>query len=200
MSSRKQKLISFFQNHSGVVRFSAILKAGFHPDTLTILEEEKKVERIGRGLYRLTDQIFGSHPDLVTACLQAPQGVICLISALSFYEATNEIPKVVDLAIVRGAHANKIDYPPVRFYRFASNTWKVGIEDHKIGGHQIKVYSLAKTVADCFKFRNRIGMDVARDALKTAVVQKRISPQEIMRFAKICRVSNIIKPILESII
>lgn len=200
MSSKTQQLIIFFQRHGGTLRFSAILKAGFHSDSLTALEGEKKVEKIGRGLYQLTNREPDSHPDLVIACLQAPKGVVCLLSALAFHEVTNEIPKAVDLAIPRGIHANKIDYPPVKFYRFALETWKAGIEEHKIESHQIRVYSLEKTVADCFKFRNRVGLDVAREALKTAVTEKRISPKEIMRYAKICRVSNIVKPILESIL
>lgn len=200
MSPKAQQLIDFFQEHGGILRFSALLEAGFHPYYLTMLEGQKKIEKIGRGLYRLTDREPGPYPDFVRACLQAPQGVICLLSALAFYEATKEIPKVVDLAITRGTRASKIDYPPVRFYRFAPETWKSGIEEHNIEGHQIRVYNLAKTIADCFKFRNRMGLDVAREALKTAVTEKRIPPKEIMRYAKICRVSNIVKPILESML
>jgi len=200
MSIKARKLMSFFQNHGGVVRFSAILKARFHPDSLMALEKEGKVEKIARGLYRVTNYTPGSHPDLVIASLQAPRGVICLISALSYHEATSEIPKLVDLAIPQGAHANRIKYPPVRFYRFAPKAWRAGIEEHKIEGHNIKVYSLAKTIVDCFKFRNKIGTNVARDALKTAVTEKKINPKEIMQHAKICRVDNIIKPILEAIL
>lgn len=200
MSSKTQQLIDFFQRHGGIIRFSAILKARFHPRLLTVLKGEKKIEKIGHGLYRLTDQEPGSHPDLVTVCLQASKGVVCLLSALAFHEATDEIPKAVDLAIARRIHANKIDYPPVKFYRFTPETWRAGIEEHQIEGHHIRVYSLAKTVADCFKFRNRVGIDVAREALKIAVKEKQASPKEIMHYAKICRVSNIIKPILESIL
>jgi len=173
MSEKTQKLMNFFQNHGGVVRFSAILKAGFHPDSLIALERAGKVEKIARGLYRVTNYTPGSHPDLVVASLQASRGVICLLSALSFYEATSEIPKHVDLAIPQGTHANRIKYPPVKFYRFASKAWEAGIEEQKIEGHKIRVYSLAKTIADCFKFRNKIGMDIARDALRVAIMEKR---------------------------
>ena len=200
MQAKTQKLIGFFQSHGGVIRFSAILKAGFHPDSLIALEKEGKVERIARGLYRLTNYIPGSHPDLVAASLQAPRGVICLLSALAFYESTSEIPKYVNIAIPRGTHANRIKYPPVRFYRFVSNAWKAGIEEREIEGHKIRLYNLAKTIADCFKFRNKIGMDVARDALKVAITEKGIKPKEIMQYAKICRVDNVIKPILEAML
>ena len=200
MKTRPQELIDFFQSHGRVVRFSAILKVGFHPDSLIALEKEGKVERIARGLYRLTDYIPGSHPDLVAVSLQAPRGVVCLLSALAFYEATSEIPKHIDIAVPQGARANRIKYPPVMFYRFAPKAWKAGIEEREIGGHKVKVYNLAKTIADCFKFRNKIGMDVARDALKVALTEKGINPKEIMQYAKICRVDNIIKPILEAML
>lgn len=200
MPAKAQTLATFFQSHGGVVRFSGILKAGFHPDSLNALEKEKKVEKIGRGLYRLTNYIPGSHPDLVTASLQAPRGVICLLSALAFHEATSEIPKYVDMAILRNTHANRIKYPPVRFYRFTLKAWESGINEHEIEGHKIKVYCLAKTIADCFKFRNKIGADVARDALKVAITDKNVKPKEIMRYAKICRVDSIIKPTLEAML
>lgn len=200
MHPKTENLIKYFQENRGIARFSLILKDGFHPDSLAVLERDGQVERIGRGLYRLTDYISGSHPDLVTASLQAPRGVVCLLSALSFHEATSEIPGYVDIAIPRNAHANRIKYPPIRFYRFAPHVWEAGIAEHEIEGHKIRVYSLAKTLADCFKFRNKIGADVARDALKVAIAEKNIEPKEIMKYAKVCRVDAIIKPILEALI
>ena len=200
MKKRMREIIGSFRDHGGVARFSAIIKAGFHPDSLAALNKEKRVEKIARGLYKLTDHAFGSHPDLVTALLQAPKGVICLLSALAFHEATNEIPHHVDIAIPQGSHAHKIMYPPVRFYRFSPKAWKDGVEVRVIGKHKIKIYNLARTIADCFKFRNKIGLGVARDALKTAITEKGVKPNEIMRYAKICRVDNIVKPILEAIL
>ncbi|MBI5057510.1 MAG: type IV toxin-antitoxin system AbiEi family antitoxin domain-containing protein [Nitrospirae bacterium] len=200
MKNNTQRMINYFKNQGGVVRFSSVLKAGFHPDSVTALVKEGKVEKIARGLYCLTDFEFASHPDLVTASLQAPKGVICLISALAFHEATNEIPRVVDLAIPRISRSYKITYPPVTFYRFAQEAWKAGIEKHEIEGYSIRVYSLAKTIADCFKFRNKIGVNVARDALKIAITEKGVKPKEIMQYAKICRVNNVMKPILEAML
>ncbi len=200
MKPKTDKILVYFQSHGGIVRFSSIRKAGFHPDALKSLEKENKVEKIGRGLYRLTGDTLGSHPDYVIASLQSSKGVICLLSALYFYKATSEIPRFVDIAIPSGSRANKIKYPPVKFYRFSPGTWEAGIEEHETAEHRIKIYSLAKTVADCFKFRNKIGADVARDAIKVAVTEKGIKPKEIMHFAKICRVDRIIKPILETMI
>lgn len=200
MSQKVKTLIKFIKEKGGVARFSAILKAGFHPDSIAVLIKTGKVEKIGKGLYQLTGSYPSSYPDLVTVSLQAPNGVVCLISALSFHEATVEIPKYVDIAIPRGTHANKIEYPLVRYYMFSRKAWEAGIDTHEIDGHKIKVYNLAKTVADCFKFRNKIGMDVAREALKTAVFDKKIKPNDIMYYAKICRINTVIQPLLETML
>ena len=200
MYPKSKSLTDFFQEHGGVARFSAMLKAGFHADSLASLEKEGKVEKIGRGLYRLMDHSIEAHPDLVMATLQAPRGVICLITALAFHEATDEIPRQIDIAIPRLTHANKIKYPPVKFYRFSKSSWEAGIEEHMVDGHKIRVYSLAKTIADCFKFRSKVGIDVAREALKTALDERKVKINDVMGFAKICRVDGIIKPIMEAII
>jgi predicted transcriptional regulator of viral defense system len=197
MQIKMQELINFFRSNGGVTRFSAILKAGFHSDSLIILEKEKKVEKIARGLYRLIDNAPESYPDLISVSLQAPRGVVCLRSALSFHEATIEVPKYVDIAIPKGTRAYKIKYPPVKFYHFNLESWEAGIEERKIECYKVKVYNLAKTIADCCKFRNKIGMNVVREVLKTAITEKKIKPKEIMQYSKICRVDNIIKPILE---
>ena len=200
MQSKSQKLMGFFRKHGGVVRFSAVLEAGFHPDSLGALAKDHKIERIAWGLYRLSDYDMGANPDLIAASLQAPRGVICLLSALAFHEATTEIPKYVDIAIPQGAHANRVKYPPIRFYHFDRRTWPAGIEKHKIGNHTVRVYSLARTIADCFKFRNKVGINIAREALKDAVAEKKVMPKEIMQYARICRVDRIIKPIMEAIL
>ena len=200
MNAKIQSLINFFESNEGAARFSEMLKAGFHPDSLAYLINAGKAEKIGRGLYMLKDSIVSSHSDLVRASLQSSRGVVCLLSALAFYEATNEIPRYVDMAIPAKTHANRIEYPPVKFYRFDLRAWEAGITEQEIDGHKIRVYSLAKTIADCFKFRNRIGADVARNALKVAISEKNIKPKEIMAYAKICRVDKIIKPVVETMI
>ena len=200
MEKKTDQIIEYFKSCGGIVRFSSIRKAGFHPDLIKKTENKGKIEKIGRGLYKLAGDNIGSHPDCLIASIQTSQGVICLVSALYFHEATNEIPRFVDIAIPTGARANKIEYPPVKFYRFSQNTWKTGVEKHGIEGHTVKIYSLAKTIADCFKFRNRIGINIAREAMKVAINEKHIKPKDIMKYAKICRVDRIIKPILETMI
>ena len=200
MTSKTKKLIDFLKKNNGIASFSEITKAGFHKDLLSSLLKSGHIEKMTRGLYKLRKWVEFSNPDLITASIKVPKGVVCLISALAFHNVTNEIPRHVELAIPKGTHPNKVDYPPVKLYSISEKMWKPGIEEHTIEGHKIRVYNLPKTIADCFKFRNKIGLDVARNALKEAVVEKKSPPSEIINYAKICRVKNIILPYLESMI
>lgn len=200
MGIKATGLINFIKKKGGLAGYAEIIEAGFGKALLKAVLDSGRIQKVDRGLYRISEGSTLPIPDLVAISIKIPKGVVCLFSALAFHEATSEIPHYVDVAIPRGAHANRIKYPPVRFYRFAPGAWKAGIEEHEVEGHKIRVYSLAKTIADCFKFRNKIGMDAARDALKISITEKGIMPKEVMRYAKICRVDNIIKPILEAIL
>ena len=200
MRNKGSKFISFLKKRGGLAGYAEILGAGFNKAILKSVLNSGQIQKIDRGLYRLTEGSLLSNPDIVAASIKVPKGIICLLSALSFHDATSEIPRYVNIAIPRGKHANKIKYPPVKFYRYAPNIWEAGLEEPEIEGHRIRVYNLARTIVDCFKFRNKIGMDVARDALKVAVTEKGIKPKEIMRYARLCRVESIIKPILEAML
>jgi len=200
MSPKEIRLIQFLKKKGGMASYSELNKAGFNKALIKVSLANKNVKRIDRGLYCLSEGMSFSNPDLVAISIKIPKGIVCLISALAFHEATNEIPKYIDVAIPRGTHESRIKYPPVRFYRFDPKAWEAGIEYREIEGHKIKIYCLAKTVADCFKFRNRIGINVAREALKVAITEKHVKPKDVMEFAKICRVDRIIKPILETMI
>jgi len=180
--------------------FSELDKAGFNKALIKNCLVNNRIEKLDRGLYVLSGGMSPSNPDLVAISIKIPKGTICLLSALGFHEATNEIPKYMDVAIPRGTHESRIKYPPVRYYRFSPDTWKAGIEKHEIDGHTVKIYSLEKTIADCFKFRNQIGINVAREALKIAIAEKKVRTNDIMKYAKICRVDKIIKPILEAML
>jgi len=197
---KREKIYRVSEEKRGMASYKEIIKAGFNKAFLKGNLDSGRIQKVDRALYRLSDGVTLSNPDLVAVSIKVSKGVVCLLSALAFHEATSEIPRYVNIAIPRGAYANKINYPPVKFYRFASKAWETGIEKFEIDGYQIKVYSLAKTVADCFKFRNKIGMDVAREALKIAITEKGVQPKEIMQYAEICRVDNIIKPILEAML
>lgn len=194
------KLIEFIKQNGGFARYSELLKAGFYKALINEALESRKIERLSRGVYSLPGNLDISHPDFVIISVTVPSGVICLISALSFHEVTDEIPRCIDVAIPAGTRAKEITNLPIKYYRFSQKTWEAGIEEHVIDGHKVKVFSLAKTIADCFRFRNQIGMDVARSALKNALEDRKVSHRDIMKYATICRVTNIIKPILETLI
>ena len=200
MTTKEKKFIEFLKKSGGMVSYKEIVKAGFNKAFLKNNLDSGRIQKVDRALYRLSDGFTLSNPDLVAVSIKVSKGVVCLLSALAFHEATSEIPHYVNIAIPRGAYANKISYPPVKFYRFTFKAWEAGIEKFEIEGYQIKVYSLAKTIADCFKFRNKIGMDVVREALKIAITEKGVQPKEIMQYAEICRVDNIIKPVLEAML
>jgi predicted transcriptional regulator of viral defense system len=200
MGTKTNELIKAFKKSKGILRFSEILNVGFHRKQVRALLDAGKIRKMGHGLYQLADAPALSNPDFVSAVLQSPKSVVCLISALSFYEATDEIPRRVDLAIPVSSWANKIDYPPVKYFYFSETAWKAGIETHKIDGYDVRVYDLAKTIADCFKFRNKIGFDVAQKALKVAIAEKHVRPSKIMEYAKVCRVANVIRPYLEAFV
>ena len=188
-------LMSFLKERHGIAPFSEIQKAGLAVP-LKALQRSGKVEKANRGLYRLRGGKGLSNPDLVTVSLKAPHSVVCLISALSFHHVTDQIPHEIDLAIPRGAWESRIDQPPVHYYHFSKKAYEAGIEEHKMDGRIVRIYSLAKTIADCFKFRYKIGENIGLDALKQTVTERRVSPQEVMRYAQICRAEKSIKPYL----
>jgi len=199
MTTTETEILQYFKKNGGVLRFTDVLRAGFHAEQLKSLFEGGRLEKIGRGIYRLADLPAPSNPDLVNVSLQVPRGVICLISALAFHGMTDEIPRHVDVAIERGTHGNKIKYPPVKYYRYSPVSWKDGIEEHKIDGYKVKIYSPAKTVADCAKFRNRLGLPVLKYALKSALFEKKVNPKDILRHSKKCRSDKVIKPMVEAL-
>ncbi|OGW72489.1 MAG: hypothetical protein A2Y02_03305 [Omnitrophica bacterium GWA2_52_12] len=198
-TDREKKLVDYFEVQRGPRKFSDVVKEGFHPATLRSLVEAGALKKTDRGIYCLANGAELSQPDLVMAALKVPKGVICLISALSFYQVTDEIPRWVDMALPKGAWENKVEYPPVRYFHFSGKAWEEGVGVQPMDGQLVKIYTLEKTLADCFKFRNRIGLDVATNALKEAIRTKRAKPQTIYDYAKICRVDKVLKPYLEAL-
>jgi predicted transcriptional regulator of viral defense system len=199
-SDRFQKAISIFKKKAGVLKTTEILKAGIHPSTLYNLVKNGTLERISRGVYRLTNSPPLLNPDLISVAKRIPKGVLCLLSALSFHDITTHIPHEIHIALSVGAEEPRLEYPPIRTFRFSNKAFTVGIQKHKIDEAKIKVYSPEKTLADCFKFRNSIGLDTAIEALKLYLDRSDIKIDEIMYFAKICRVTKIIRPYLEALL
>jgi predicted transcriptional regulator of viral defense system len=158
-----------------------------------------KLQRIGRGLYVLPGNGATEHHSLAEVCKRVPKGVVCLLSALRFHELTTQAPFEVWLAIGEKDWRPRMEYPPLRTMRFSRTALHAGIEEHQIEGVTVHVYSPAKTVADCFKYRNKIGLDVAIEALRECWRSRRCSMDDLWHFADICRVRNVIRPYLESI-
>ena len=189
-----------FRRHHGLLRTQQALRQGIHPRILYGMESAGVVEKLSRGLYRLTELPNLGDPDLVTVSLKVPQGVICLISALAFHKLTTQIPHEVYIALARGAEPPRVDFPPIRVFWFASKPFMEGIETHKLDAVPVRVYNTEKTLADCFKYRNKIGIDTALEALRLYREQGRVKVDELMRYAAICRVQKIIRPYLEALL
>ena len=191
------KATTVFRRAGGILRTQETKTAGIHPRTLAAMVEDGTVLRLGRGVYQLADAA-PSEPDLAVVARKVPQAILCLVSALAHHRLTTQIPHAVDLAVPRGFKDRKLEHPPVRFYRFGEASLAAGIERIKVGGRELRVYGAAKTVADCFKFRNKIGKDIAIEALRTYLRRKDAKVKELLHFARINRGQAVMAPYIES--
>lgn len=196
----EESAIQAFKNHGGILRSQDALKLGIHPRTLYALKNDGVIEQLQRGLFCLKGLPDHTQPDLVTVTKKVPDGVICLISALFFHHLTTQIPHFVYLAVKRGHKPPKVDYPPVKFFSFSTPYFELGIESHTLEGVMVRCYSREKTIVDCFRYRNRIGIDVAIEALKKYWQSGKPRLDLIMKFAQAGRVAKIIKPYIETVI
>ncbi len=192
--------IDIFKEHGGILRTSEAISFGIHPDTLYTLRDSGLIEELSRGVFRLESTPLLTNPDFVTVTKRISKGVICLTSALSFFDITTQIPHEIHLALPQGAEEPRLNYPPIRTFRFSRRSYSAGIEKHKQDNVFFSIYSPEKTIADCFKFRNKIGTDIAIEALHLYRERRKMKIDDIMHFASICRVANIIRPYLEAII
>jgi predicted transcriptional regulator of viral defense system len=198
--SRFDKAIVIFKKHGGILHTAKAIGAGIHPGTLYAMRDSGTLEVVSRGVYRLADSSPLGNPDLVIVATRAPGGVICLISALSFHELTTQIPHEVHIALSRGAEEPRLDHPPIKTYRFTGKAFTEGVETHELDRVRVRIYSPEKTIADCFKFRNKIGLDTVVEALRYYRERKRIKVDQLMHYASICRVNKIIRPYLEALL
>ena len=192
------QILNIIKNNGGTIRMSEALAAGINRYKLYSMLEKGELERLSRGVYRLSDTPAMSEPDLVVVATRIPNAVICLISALSFHDLTTQIPHTINIALPTGIKTPRLDYPPISAYRFNKDSFEAGIETYDVDGISIRVYNPEKTLVDCFKFRNKIGMDIVLEALKLYKERQGIDVQKIMTYAKICRVSKVISPYLEA--
>lgn len=195
-----QSVLEIFRQNGSVLRTGQALTQGIHPAALYSLVESGQLMRLARGLYRLADAQEFSNPDLAVVAAKAPDAVVCLISALSFHGITTQVPRAVYLAVPRGRYAGLLlRTPPVKIYRFDAANFDQGIENHRIDGVTVRIYGVARTLVDCFKYRNKLGQDIAIEALRFARERKRISNREILYFARLLRQVRVIGPYLESV-
>ena len=184
---------------AGVLRPRDLDAEGIPREYLRRLLIEGLLDHPGRGIYVATGQKPTPNHSLAEACKRVPHGVVCLLSALQFHELTTQAPFEVWLAIGEKARRPKVDYPPLRIVRFSGPALEDGIQEKRIEGVIVKVYTPAKTVADCFKYRNKIGLDVALEALRDCWTKRRATMDELWKAAKTCRLANVMRPYLESI-
>ena len=199
-NSRYTKAACIFKDHGGILRTAQALKLGIHPETLYAMRDSGTLEMISRGVYRLSDSPPLSNPDLVTVATRIPGGVICLISALSYHEITTQIPHEIHVALPRGAEEPRLDYPPIKTYRFTGEAFTAGVDTHDIDSVSVRIYSPEKTLADCFKFRNKVGLDTVIEAVRFYRERKSINVEDLLHYATICRVNKIMRPYLEAIL
>ena len=197
MTKAEQKVIQIISQNGGMAKTRDILAGGVHSDTLYRMRDAGIVQCVSRGLYQLPDAEI-ENPDLEAVFRKVPHGVLCLISALSLHDITTEIPHQIYIALPRGAEKPRLEHPPIQYFWMSGKAYSEGVETHTIGTATVPVYCVEKTLADCFKYRNKIGMDVVLEALKFYRERKRFDGNKIMRYARICRVSNIMRPYLEA--
>ncbi len=163
------------------------------------LYEQGKLQRIGRGVYAMPDADFSENVSLVEACQRVPAGVVCLLSALHFHTLGTQNPHQVWLALPNKARQPQFQYPPLHVVRFSGPALFEGVEEHRTSDGIVRVYGVAKTVADCFRYRNKIGLDVALEALRECRRDRRATLDELWHFAAVGRVSTVMRPYLEAI-
>lgn len=174
--------------------------AGIPTIILTRLVRSGRLIRAGRGVYSLPGQLGSAHRSLAEVALRAPRGVVCLLSALTFHEIGTQAPFEVWLALPAGVTPPRVVSPSIRVLRMTGDSLSQGIQRVEVGGVTVRVYHPAKTVADCFKFRNKIGLDVALESLRDAWRERKVTSEALWRYAKVNRVANVMRPYLEALV
>lgn len=195
----KQDKILALAKRKGILRVKDLRAAHIHPEYLRRLCERGTLIRVGRGLYMPADARPTANLSLAQAARRVPHGIVCLLSALRFHEIGTANPFEVWIALARDVRRPQVEYPPLRTMRFSGKALTEGVERHRIESVQVKVYNPAKTVADCFKYRNKIGLDVAIEALRDCLRSRKSTRDQLWQYAKICRVAEVIRPYLAAL-
>lgn len=189
---------ALFRAHGGQLRLSEALSLGANRYQFYKLRDAGIIEAVSRGVYRLTDLPATANPDIAVVAARYPNAVLCLVSALSWHGLTTQIPRHVDLAVERNARLPRLNYPPVKSYRFRGKRFSSGIELQEVDGFKLRVYDPEKTLADCFAYRNKLGMDLVLEALKLYAQTRKRNYAAVIKYARICRVEKAMRPYLEA--
>ncbi|MHB1455603.1 MAG: type IV toxin-antitoxin system AbiEi family antitoxin domain-containing protein [Armatimonadota bacterium] len=200
MNNSKLKEALVLIRELGVVRPRDMVGHGISGIHLQRLLQRGQIERVNRGIYIATDADITEHHSFAAASKRAPNAVICLLSALRFHDLTTQNPHEIWMAIGESTRLPKAHEQGIRFFRFSETTLQYGVSIHTIEGVQVPIYDPAKTVADCFKYRNKIGFDVALEALRDCWRQRKATMDELWQAAKVCRVSRVMRPYMESLV
>lgn len=197
--ARNNKILALATRQGGIVSTKDVEGAGIPRAYLSRLCAKGTLQRVDHGLYTLPEPDATEHLPLIEVSKRVPKAVVCLISALSFHEITTQIPNEVWIAVPRGGWRPAFAYPPLNVTHVSGQAFAFGVQTHRLRGVPVNIYSPAKTVVDCFKFRSKVGLDVAIEALKESWRQRKTSMDEIVEAAAVCRVSKVIRPYLEAV-
>lgn len=192
-----RKAEKIFRENNGILRASEAIDLGIHLTTLQRMADDGYLIKEARGLYRLADIQLGD-PDLIQVSILIPKSVICLISALGFHDLTTQVPRKIYIALPRSVKAPRIEYPPIEVIHLSKEPYQTGIEEHKLDGVIIRIYDKEKTIADCFKFRNKIGLEVAIEALQDYLRSSDKNLSLLAKYSKIDRVKKVITPYINA--
>jgi len=187
-------------SEKGLVRMREFSDVGVGAETVARLVRDGEVERVARGLYQLSDAMPDPQHNFAEASALVPKGVICLTSALQYHEMTLQMPSAVWMAIDRTGWKPKVEYPPIRFVRFGAKAMSEGIKRHQIDGVAVPIFEPAKTIVDCFRYRNKIGLDIALESLREGLRAKRVTPDQLWKFARSARVWTVMRPYVEAMV
>ena len=188
-----------FASHGGVMRTKEALDAGVHRRTLYWMRDHGELETLSRGVFLLASVPLPLDPDVAAVMRRVPKAVLCLVSALAYHGVGTQIPSAVQIALPRKVRPPRIDQPRIQVFKMSDTAFQAGVEVHTMAGAQIAVFGVAKTVADCFRYRNRIGLDVALEALQEVVRTRAATPAEIMEFARVDGIESVISPYLRAL-
>lgn len=196
--TQEEKLLKYIIKH-GIVRPREIWSKGWARSYLQRLESKGLIKRIGRGLYTADEASMNERRGMAEVCKKVPDAVVCLLSALQFHNLTTQLPFEIWVAVDVKARKPAMDFPPVHVVRFSGKALAEGIDTHVVEGVKVRVYNIPKTIADCFKYRNKIGIDVAIEALKECKQRELATFDELWQYASVCRVTKVMQPYLQAI-